>query len=81
VAHRPSRATYVRAIPDTLAGSWVELRIERKSLLQMLDEDADFSGHPPTGRPHRATLPGHSGERVYRYQSGAATSGWSAIRK
>src|SRR5712672_2692154 len=35
-----------------LAGSWIELRTERKSLLQVLDENANFGGHPAAGRPH-----------------------------
>src|SRR5882672_502553 len=36
-----------------LAGSWVELGTERESLLQVLDEDADFGGQPAAGRPYR----------------------------
>jgi hypothetical protein len=29
-----------------LAGAWIELETEYKSLLQVLNEDADFRGHP-----------------------------------
>jgi hypothetical protein len=37
--------------PSTgLAGSWVELGTERESLLQVLDENADFGGQPAAGR-------------------------------
>jgi len=35
-----------------LATSWIELRTKRESLLQVLDEDANFGGHPAAGRPH-----------------------------
>src|SRR5712664_491524 len=39
--------------PSTgLAGSWVELGTERESLLQVLDENANFGGHPAAGRPY-----------------------------
>src|ERR1700675_4393401 len=31
----------------------IELRTERESLLQVLDEDAYFGGQPATGRPNR----------------------------
>jgi len=34
------------------ARPWIELRTERKGLLQMLNEDADFGGHPTTRGPH-----------------------------
>jgi hypothetical protein len=43
-----------------LARSWIELRTKRESLLQALEEDANFGGHPVAGRPHfsgfRATV-------------------------
>jgi hypothetical protein len=35
-----------------LAGSWVELGTERESLLQVLDENANFGGQPAAGRPY-----------------------------
>jgi hypothetical protein len=35
-----------------LAGLWIELGTERESLLQVLDEDANFGGHTAAGRPH-----------------------------
>src|SRR5580693_5468342 len=35
-----------------LAGSWVELGTQRESLLQVLDENADFGGQPAAGRPY-----------------------------
>ena len=35
-----------------LAGSWVELRTERKSLLQVLDENTNFGGQPTAGGPY-----------------------------
>ena len=39
--------------PSTgLAGSWVELGTERESLLQVLDENANFGGQSAAGRPH-----------------------------
>jgi len=34
------------------ASSWIELRAQRERLLQVLNEDADFGGHPAAGRPH-----------------------------
>src|SRR5579862_362296 len=40
--------------PSTgLAGPWVELGTERESLLQVLDEYADFGGQPAAGGPQR----------------------------
>src|SRR5271170_1975069 len=36
-----------------LAGSWVELRTQRESLLQVFDENANFGGQPAAGRPDR----------------------------
>ena len=36
-----------------LAGSWIELGTERESLLQMLDENANFGGQPAAGGPYR----------------------------
>jgi hypothetical protein len=39
--------------PSTgLAGSWVELGTERESLLQVLDENANFGGQAAAGRPY-----------------------------
>jgi hypothetical protein len=39
--------------PSTeLPGAWVELGTERESLLQVLDENADFGGQPAAGRPY-----------------------------
>ena len=35
-----------------LAGSWVELGTKRESLLQVLDENANFGGQPAAGRPY-----------------------------
>jgi hypothetical protein len=35
-----------------LAESWVELGTERESLLQVLDENANFGGQPAAGRPY-----------------------------
>src|SRR5260370_29679954 len=35
-----------------LARSWIELGTKRESFLQVLGEDANFGGHPATGRPH-----------------------------
>src|SRR5882762_11592664 len=32
--------------------SWIELRTKRESLLQVLDEDANFRGQPAAGRPY-----------------------------
>src|SRR6266850_2452630 len=43
MAHHPSTGS---------AGSWVELRTERESPLQVLDEDANFGGQPAAGRPY-----------------------------
>jgi len=34
------------------ARPWIELRTKRERLLQVLDEDANFGGHPATGGPH-----------------------------
>ena|SRR5436309_2813210 len=36
-----------------LAGPRIELGTERESLLQVLDEDADFGGQPAAGRSNR----------------------------
>src|ERR1700676_4671933 len=36
-----------------LRGPRIELGTERESLLQMLDEDADFRGQPAASRPNR----------------------------
>jgi len=39
--------------PSTgLAWSWIELGTERESLLQVLDENANFGGQSAAGRPH-----------------------------
>jgi hypothetical protein len=38
------------AVP--LAGPRIELGTERESLLQVLDEDANFRGQPAAGRPY-----------------------------
>ena len=39
--------------PSTgLAGSWIELGTERESLLQVLDENANFGGQSAAGRPY-----------------------------
>jgi len=35
-----------------LPGPRIELGTERESLLQVLDEDANFGGEPATGRPY-----------------------------
>jgi len=35
-----------------LAGSWIELRTKHESLLKVLDENADFGGHPAACRAH-----------------------------
>ena len=35
-----------------LTRAWIELRTERERLLQMLDEDANFGGHPAAGRSY-----------------------------
>src|SRR6202521_1184336 len=35
-----------------LAGSWVELGTERESLLQVVDENANFGGQSAAGRPY-----------------------------
>jgi len=35
-----------------LARSWIELKAKREGLLQVLNEDANFGGHPAARRPH-----------------------------
>ena len=48
----PGIATSESRVPTRLAGPWVELRTKRESLLQVLDEDPNFSRHPTARRPH-----------------------------
>ena len=36
----------------SLVRSWIELETKRESLLQVLDEDANFGGHLTARRPH-----------------------------
>jgi len=48
-----SLLTSVAEHPSTqLAGSWGELGTERESLLQVLDENANFGGQAAAGRPY-----------------------------
>jgi hypothetical protein len=41
-----------RASRHSLARSGIALGTKRESFLQVLDKDANFGGHPTTGRPH-----------------------------
>jgi hypothetical protein len=41
-----------RTSATVLAESWIELGTERESLLEVLNENANFGGQPATGRPY-----------------------------
>jgi len=48
----PAWNAMMNASAVVLAGPRIELRTERESLLQVLDEDAHFRGHPAACRPN-----------------------------